>query len=45
VSFRRVLWHYKCVARADRYAFTAFSDEESDVKQQTSAQYRMLAGR
>ena len=45
MSFRRIGWHFKCVAQADRYAFTAFSDQERDVKQQMSAQYRILAGK
>ncbi|MEZ0367140.1 hypothetical protein ACAG26_26030 [Mycobacterium sp. pUA109] len=44
VSMQRVAWHYKCVARIGRYAFTAFSDDEKDVKQQISAQYLILAG-
>jgi hypothetical protein len=44
-SWRRVAWHYKCVARADHYAFTAFSTDKADVKQQISAQYRILAGK
>jgi hypothetical protein len=44
-SWRRIMWHYKCVARADRYAFTAYSTEAADVKQQISAQYRILAGK
>jgi hypothetical protein len=41
----RVNWPFKCVARADRYAFTAFSRDEKDVKQQIAAQYRILAGK
>jgi hypothetical protein len=45
LSFLRVAWPFKCVARADRYAFTAFSDNETDVKQQIAAQYRILAGK
>ena len=44
VSWQRIAWHYKCVARADRYVFTAFSDDPTDVRQQISAQYRILAG-
>jgi hypothetical protein len=44
-SWRRVAWHYKCLARADRFAFTAFSTDKADVKQQISAQYRILAGK
>lgn len=43
-SLQRIGWRFKCVARADRYAFTAFSANETDVKQQISAQYRILAG-
>jgi hypothetical protein len=45
LSFLRVAWPFKCVARADRYTFTAFSDNETDVKQQIAAQYRILAGK
>lgn len=44
-SWQRVVWPFKCVARADRYAFTAFSADEKDVKQQMAAQYRILAGK
>jgi predicted metalloprotease len=40
-----VLVAEQCVARADRYSFTAFSDNEADVKQQIAAQYRILAGK
>jgi hypothetical protein len=36
---------FKCVAHADRYTFIAYSDKEKDVKQQTAAQYRILAGK
>lgn len=45
LSFLRVAWPFKCVARTDRYAFTAFSANETDVKQQMAAQYRILAGK
>jgi hypothetical protein len=45
LSWQRVVWPFKCVARADRYAFTAFSANEKDVKQQMAAQYRILAGK
>jgi hypothetical protein len=45
LSWLRVVWPFKCVARAGRYAFTAFSDNEKDVKQQIAAQYRILAGK
>lgn len=44
-SWQRVYWRYKCVAQADRYAFTAFSVDDADVHQQMSAQYRLLAGK
>ncbi len=37
--------HFRCVATADRYAFLAYSDTETDVEQQTAAQYRILAGK
>lgn len=37
-------WHFKCIAQAGRYAFVAVSDQEKDVKQQISAQDRILAG-
>jgi hypothetical protein len=40
-----VMWPFKCIARVDRYVFTAFSDNEKDVKQQMAAQYRILAGK
>lgn len=45
LPIQQAWWHYKCIAQADRYAYTAFSAEESDVKQQTAAQYRILAGK
>ena len=44
-TFRMVQWHFKCVARTDRYAYTVFSDTEKDAMQQASAQYRILAGK
>ena len=44
MSVARIFWHYKCVGRADRYAYTAVSGREDDVKQQMAAQYRILAG-
>lgn len=44
-SLGREAWHFKCVSRADKYAFVAYSDDEKDVKQQTAAQYRILAGK
>lgn len=40
----RVMWPFKCIARAGRYAYTAFSQDRNDVKQQIAAQYRILAG-
>jgi hypothetical protein len=45
LAWLRVSWPFKCVARAGRYAFTAFSADEKDVKQQIAAQYRILAGK
>jgi hypothetical protein len=36
---------FSCVASADRYVFIAYSATEKDVKQQISAQYRILAGK
>jgi hypothetical protein len=44
MTWRRVAWHLKCVAHVDRWTYTAFSDDLSDVHQQMSAQYRILAG-
>jgi hypothetical protein len=44
-TLRQFAWHFKCIARADRYAFIAYSDNEEDVKQQTAAQFRILAGK
>lgn len=43
-TWQRVVWQFKCVARADRYAYTAFSADVADVRQQMAAQYRILAG-
>lgn len=45
MSLVRIHWHYKCVGRAGRYAFTAVSDHPDDVKQQMAAQYRILVGK
>ena len=45
LPLEQAAWHFRCIARADRYAFTAFSAQEKDVKQQISAQYRILAGK
>ncbi len=45
MSWQRVKWHFRCIAAADRYAFSTFSGTEADAKQQISAQYRILAGR
>ncbi|MDF2824103.1 MAG: hypothetical protein K0R68_1511 [Mycobacterium sp.] len=42
---RRVDWRFSCVGRAEEYAFTVFSDTETDAHQQAAAQYRILAGR
>lgn len=42
-SVQRMAWHIKCVAHTDRYAFTTFSDTETDAKQQLFAQYRILS--
>lgn len=44
VTLLRVAWRFKCVGHADRYAFTTYSQHETDVMQQISAQYRILAG-
>ncbi len=44
VANSSVYWHFSCIAQTGRYAFTAYSDQEQDVKQQISAQYRILAG-
>jgi hypothetical protein len=44
-GYKTQQWHYGCVARADRYAYVTYSDQETDIKQQVSAQYRMLAGK
>ena len=45
LPIQQMWWHFKCIARADRYAFTAFSADANDAKQQIAAQYRILAGR
>jgi hypothetical protein len=45
ISWQRVRWIHKCVAVADRYAYTVFSHDLTDAQQQASAQYRILAGR
>lgn len=45
VSARRVWWRFKCVAWADEYAFTTYSGDARDVKQQIAAQYRILSGK
>lgn len=45
INWRQIIWHYKCVAHADRYVFAVFSDHEQDAKQQISAQYRIAAGK
>ncbi len=41
-SLKRINWRYKCVGQIDKYAFTAYSNDEVDVKQQTAAQYQLL---
>lgn len=43
-TWQRVVWQFKCVASADRYAYTAFSADVTDARQQMAAQYRILAG-
>jgi hypothetical protein len=43
-TWQRVVWQFKCVASVDRYAYTAFSADAADVRQQMAAQYRILAG-
>ncbi|MCV7235260.1 DUF7373 family lipoprotein [Mycobacterium branderi] len=45
MTLRQALWHFKCIAQTDRYAFISFSGDEKDAKQQISAQYRVLAGK
>ena len=42
-SVQRMAWRFKCIATVDRYVFSTFSQAETDVKQQISAQYRLLA--
>ncbi|KUI34197.1 hypothetical protein [Mycobacterium sp. GA-2829] len=44
MTIRRVAWHFRCFAWADRYAYTTFSDTADDARQQMAAQYRILAG-
>ncbi|MFB1298706.1 hypothetical protein ACAG24_024660 [Mycobacterium sp. pW049] len=44
MTWQRVFWAFECVATVDRYAYTAFSATEQDVRQQMAAQYRILAG-
>lgn len=44
MTWQRVNWQFKCVATVDRYAYTAFSADAADVRQQMAAQYRILAG-
>ncbi|WP_131805756.1 hypothetical protein [Mycolicibacterium celeriflavum] len=43
MTWQRVVWHFKCVASVDRYAYTGFSVDLEDVHQQMSAQYRILS--
>ncbi|UNB52781.1 hypothetical protein [Mycolicibacterium sp. YH-1] len=44
MTYQRVRWHIKCVASADRWAYTAFSEHAADARQQMAAQYRILTG-
>lgn len=44
MTWQRLAWHAKCVATVDRYAYTAFSADAADARQQMAAQYRILAG-
>jgi hypothetical protein len=44
MTYQRVRWHFKCVASADRWAYTAFSQDAADARQQMAAQYRILTG-
>jgi len=44
MTFQRIRWHVKCVASVDRYAYSAFSADAADARQQMAAQYRILAG-
>ena len=44
-TIQQAQWHYKCIAQADRFAFVAFSQQQADAMQQTSAQWRILAGK
>jgi len=45
VTWRILGWHYSCLARADRFVFQVFADDETAVDQQISAQYRVLSGK
>jgi hypothetical protein len=45
IGHKTEAWHFACVARAERYAYVTYSDDETDIKQQVSAQYRILAGK
>jgi hypothetical protein len=44
MTYQRVGWHFKCVASAERWAYTAFSQHAADARQQMAAQYRILTG-
>lgn len=43
-TYQHAGWHFKCVASADRWAYTAFSQHATDARQQMAAQYRILTG-
>ncbi len=44
-TLQQARWHFKCLAQVDRYAFATYSGDETDAKQQLSAQWRILAGK
>lgn len=45
-TLKQQLWHYMCVARADRFATVAYTTRDlADAMRQTSAQWRILAGK
>lgn len=45
-TIKQARWRYQCIARADRYAFAAFTVTDlDDVMHQASAQWRILAGK
>ncbi|OKH84149.1 hypothetical protein EB75_06610 [Mycobacterium sp. ST-F2] len=45
VTLRIENWHHSCVARTGKFVFQVFADDETDVDQQISAQYRVLSGK